>query len=240
MKQIIVNNIRTSYYITETGKCYNNNTGKYLQGQIGKNGYKSFMITLPDGSKKRCYAHRLVAQHFIPNPQNKKEVNHIDGDKLNNNVENLEWTTAKENQQHAINKELRTFKHIFCFDKNKKLVAEYKNIKEAAKAVHGSESIILQEVHKEVKTLSLGFYWSYENVLGEVKNYSNTGKAKEVFQYDLDGKFITSYPSTGIAAKAIGANNGSHIGECCRGKIKTYKGFKWRYADDIVSTSTEM
>ena len=47
------------------------------------------------------------------------------------------------------------------------------------------------------------------------------------------------YPSTGIAAKAIGVNSGSHIGECCRGKIKNYKGYIWRYVEDIVSPSDE-
>lgn len=235
MKQVIINNIRTSYYITETGKCFNNNTGKYLKGQIRQyNGYLSFNLTLPDGGKKRCYAHRLVAQTFIPNPYNKKEINHIDGNKLNNNVENLEWVTPQESQHHAIETELRQFKHVYCFNKDKKLVAEYKNLAEAANAVHGSKSIIMQELQKDIKTLSLGFYWSYNNELQEVKNYTNLGKAKEVYQYDLSGKFIMSYPSTGAAARAIGVKNSSHIGECCRGKIKTYKGFKWCYADDIV------
>ena len=47
-----------------------------------------------------------------------------------------------------------------------------------------------------------------------------------------------NYPSTGVAAKAIGGNS-SHIGECCRGKIKTYKGFIWKYVEDIVSTTNE-
>jgi hypothetical protein len=72
-----------------------------------------------------------------------------------------------------------------------------------------------------------------------VKNYNNLGKAKEVYQYDLNGKFINSYSSTGVAARTLGLKSGSHIGECCRGKIKTYKGFIWRYAEDIVSPSGE-
>lgn len=239
MKQISINNISTSYFITEDGKCYNSITGKYLKGQIGKNGYLSYNLTLPDGNKKRCYAHRLVAIAFIKNDNIKKEVNHKDGNKLNNYVDNLEWVTSKENQQHALEKELRKFNHVFCFDKNKRLVAEYKNIKEASKAVGISLSIITQELQKDVKTLSGGFYWSKERKLSKVKNYKNTGKSKEVYQYDLNGKFIMSYPSTGLAAKAIGVKQGSHIGECCRGKIKSYKGFVWRYADDIVSPSSE-
>lgn len=239
MKQIIVNNISTWYYITEDGKCYNSKTGKYLKGQENyKNHYFSYNITLPDGSKKRLYAHRLVAQAYIPNPENKEQINHIDGNILNNHVDNLEWVTQSENQQHALELELRKFEHIYCFNKEKQLVAEYKNIPEAAKSVGISISIIQQELNKEIKALSGGFYWSRESILKETKNYPNTGKAKSVNQYDLKNKFIMNYPSTGIAAKAIGGNS-SHIGECCRRKIKTYKGFIWKYVEDIVSTTNE-
>lgn len=241
MKNIIINDISTSYYITADGKCYNSNTGKYLKGQEHyKTHYISYNLTLPDGSKKRCYAHRLVAQAYLqPQHKNQTEVNHIDGDKTNNSINNLEWVTPQENQQHALKTELRKFNHVFCFNKDKKLVAEYLTITEASSAVGISRSIILQELNKEIKTLSGGFYWSKTAELGEVKNYSNIGRSKPVNQYDLNGKFIMTYPSTGVAAKAIGIKNSSHIGECCRGKIKTYKGFIFRYVEDIVSTSGE-
>ena len=241
MKNIVIDNISTSYFITNNGKCYNRNTNKYLKGQIGKNGYLSFNLTLPNGKKKRCYAHRLVAFAYVNNnnPKLKKEVHHIDGDKTNNCYDNLEWVSSKENQIHALKHELRKFSHIFCFNTNKELVAEYSNIHEASNAVGLSVSIISQEVNKDVKTLSGGFYWSKKSILGEVKEYPNKGKSKIVYQYDKNGKFINKYASTGIAARSLGLKNSSHIGECCRGKIKTYKGFIWKYAEDIVSPSDE-
>lgn len=240
LKNIIINNISTSYYITEDGKCYNNNTGKYLKGQLNnKNGYFYYYLTLPDGTKTRQSAHRLVAKAYLSTPQKgQTEVNHIDGNKLNNCVDNLEWVSPQKNQQHAIENELRKFEHIYCFNKDKVLVAEYKNIMEASRATKISKSIIQQEVNKEIKTLSGGFYWSKLSILGKTKNYSNLGKSKPVNQYTLEGKYITTYSSTGVAAKAIHGNH-SHIGECCRGKIKSYKGFVWKYIEDIVSPSDE-
>ena len=241
MKNIIIDNISTSYFITEDGKCYNSITNKYLKGQENyKNHYFSYNLTMPDGSKKRCYAHRLVANAYLEPPAAQyTQINHKDGNKLNNCIDNLEWVTPQENAQHAIKAQLRKFEHVFCFNKDKKLVAEYLTISEASKAVGLSPTIIFQELNKNIKTLSGGFYWSREKEIGETKNYTNNGKSKSVNQYDLKGKFIMSYPSTGTAARAIGANNGSHIGECCRGKIKQYKGFIWRYVEDIVSTSNE-
>lgn len=66
-----------------------------------KTHYDSFGLCV--GNKSKCFMlHRVLAIHFIPNPENKKEVNHIDGNKSNNSLENLEWVTASENIYHGL------------------------------------------------------------------------------------------------------------------------------------------
>lgn len=78
-----------------------------MRGQllkISKNDFGYCSVSLTDSLHvpKSYLVHRLVAQAFLPNPDNKPEVNHIDGNKSNNNVQNLEWATRMENQHHAI------------------------------------------------------------------------------------------------------------------------------------------
>ena len=71
------------------------------------------IVTLfKNGGQSNFYYHRLVAAAFIPNPEGKKEVNHIDGDKLNNRVKNLEWSTRSENAQHAYDTGLMTGREV--------------------------------------------------------------------------------------------------------------------------------
>jgi len=70
------------------------------------NGYCQVELCL-NGIRKKHLLHRLVAINFIPNPNNKPQINHIDGNKKNNSIENLEWSTRSENQLHSIKLGLR-------------------------------------------------------------------------------------------------------------------------------------
>ena len=74
--------------------------GKVLHPDIAQNGY--YRITLSkNGKRKQVYLHRLLAEHFIDNPNDLPQINHKDGNKLNNNINNLEWCTVQENTIHA-------------------------------------------------------------------------------------------------------------------------------------------
>lgn len=83
--------------------------GKILKGDISNKGYKRVHVS-NNGQNYKLYHHQLVAQTFIPNPENKPCVNHIDGNKLNNKVDNLEWCTHSENLKHAYAIGLRSSK----------------------------------------------------------------------------------------------------------------------------------
>lgn len=101
MVQLIIDNIVTDYEIDEAGNIFSKKSNKILSGHIENTGYKSVCLTV--NKKKKNYAiHRLVAQTFIPNPDNLPIVNHKDGNKINNKIENLEWVNQSQNRQHAV------------------------------------------------------------------------------------------------------------------------------------------
>ena len=99
-----------NYAISNLGEVLSYKRGywKRLKPYLGKNGY--CYVNLSNEAKvTHKYIHRLVAEAFLENPERKTVVNHIDGDKSNNNVENLEWVTFQENSKHAFDTGLVTF-----------------------------------------------------------------------------------------------------------------------------------
>lgn len=144
--------------------------GKMLSQSINKYGYYQ-VVLYKNGKKYNKLVHQLVAKAFIPNPQNKPTVNHIDGIKTRNIVNNLEWATQKEQQWHSIN--ILGHKHIIsqkCRDCRKYKTQQkrversdgmkFNSIKEAANGNKSLRKHIL-EVCKGKRIYAGGYSWKY-------------------------------------------------------------------------------
>lgn len=94
-----------NYYVNPRGQIFNSKGVEKKQSK-NMNGY-SVVVLYKDNKRTTKSVHRLVVNAFIPNPNNKPEVNHIDGNKNNNEISNLEWNTRRENQLHAYAHNLR-------------------------------------------------------------------------------------------------------------------------------------
>ena len=90
-----------NYLVYDDGRVYSNISHKFLKPDVDKIGYMQVSLFDENRKKIREKVHRLVAKYFLRNDMNFPQVNHKDGDKSNNNVENLEWCTAYHNNKHA-------------------------------------------------------------------------------------------------------------------------------------------
>lgn len=138
--------------------------------QCNIDGYKDVRLTPDDDNfehnkRNRYLVHRLVAMAFLENPENKKTVNHIDGNKQNNNLENLEWASYSENNQHAYNESLKTdnIKLVAINILNNQLLDFYISINEASRKTEINKNTIREmlkdgHVYKNIKFFTLEDY----------------------------------------------------------------------------------
>ena len=146
------------YSISKNGDIFSNYKNIYLKQYIDGKGYK-FVRLKKNGRYYNKKVHRLIADAFIPNEHNKPQVNHIDGDKTNNNISNLEWCTASENQIHRCRVLKKIWsKKIMCVETG----VIYNSIKEAAKSVGVSPSkISCVANNKKYRHTSAGYHWEF-------------------------------------------------------------------------------
>jgi len=207
-----------------------------LRQQKARDGYMHMPINY-NGHKRAYPAHRIVAQAFIPNPNNYPHINHKDGNKQNNYVDNLEWVTPSMNQNHSV--KIGTFtprkppyKPVGKFDKDMKLLEIYENSYKAAESVDGFATKIRACCFGIIKTYKT-FVFKFVDENGNILTPKKEGGKKAVNQYDKDGNFIRRYDTIKQASLDVGVNSNQIV--CCCKKRKYFKtggGYIWEYADN--------
>ena len=165
-----------NYLVSNDGRKKNNKSQRVLKLKINKYGYATVCL-FKDGLRKYLQVHRLVATAFLENKTIiKNQVNHKDGNKLNNNIKNLEWVTASENQLHSYKNGLQRKKYksenqsakmINQFDKNGKYLQKWGSIIEASIYYKPSKTKLNTAIGNIWKSLNgiqksaYGFIWRY-------------------------------------------------------------------------------
>lgn len=209
------------YTINEHGEIYSLLSNKYLSRCADSHGYPLVVLCTETGKRKTCKVHRLVALHFIPNPNNLPVINHIDGNKLNSLVSNLEWCTHQHNAQHAVDMGLSS-------PTGREQVLTDERL--AACQMAYDHGIPIKEL-TILYGVSRGAIEDYINFGTESRQLHITNGIKarshKINQFTLDGLFIREWESMSQAARELEINQGS-ISNACRGRIKTAGGYRWQ------------
>ena len=150
------------YEISSDGQVYSHKSNKILSPNKSKKGYLQVSL-YNNGKERKKLIHRLVAEAFITNPDNLPEVNHIDENKHNNNISNLEWCTRLYNMNYGTRNKKASealSKPIAAYTKSGELVAEYPSLTAAAEAMRVTSVAICNCLTGRAKT-SAGYIWKY-------------------------------------------------------------------------------
>lgn len=215
--------------------------GRIIRQSVDKVGYYSLHLSVKSKvSVKRV--HRIVAEAFIPNPDNFPCINHKDETRTNNSASNLEWCTHKYNTNYGTcierirNKNiLRTDMGtpIYQYSLDGSFVCRHDSISSIERSLGFSKRSIRQ-VLDGVHASSHGYIWIKSKDDDMAKRlsqwYNNPKNHHKVVQLDLAGNRITEYNSISEASRATGIDR-SNIGRCCTGDgyHKTAGGYKWEF-----------
>ena len=160
-----------NYQISNLGRVKSlnyNRTGreKIMKPRKDKDGYLKVDL-YKEGKHKTIHIHRLVAQTFLPNPNNLLEINHIDENKTNNRVDNLEFCTHQYNMNYGTRTE-KTQKPILQFSKTGEFIKKWYGVREVGRKL-GFDSSCISKCCKGKYRTAYGFIWRYEEI-NELKN----------------------------------------------------------------------
>ena len=144
---------------------YSKRTGIKLTPHIGTDGYMQVVYTTTEHKSVHQRVHTILAHCFIPNPNNYKYVNHIDSNKLNNSLDNLEWCTNSYNVKHGWHSGNRTHKnntHVIVKALSGEVIGKYTSIRKCAKELHLDRHKLARVLKGELRSDYLGYVFEYD------------------------------------------------------------------------------
>ena len=149
---------RGFYEVSNLGRVRNSKTLKILNGSITTNGYVMYHLRL---ESEHMLGHRLVALVYIKNTEDKPQVNHINGVKIDNRVENLEWATALENMVHSFENNLQSKKlqDIYCFTLEGTFVDKYYSSGDVSRRSDFDGDTVLRACKNS--HIAYGLWWTF-------------------------------------------------------------------------------
>ena len=215
--------------VSSFGRVKINNLEK--KGYLNKNGYRSVRT-----NNKNYRIHRLVAQAFIPNPENKPDINHINGIKHDNRVKNLEWCTQRENVMHALENNLRKDRYpISILNIESKEITNFKLLKDCARFLGVSQDAILSKIKSSERFPLNGKYTLLvdSDFINRIKHPLRNNNIP-IFCYDhVSNKFLKFISAAEMAYET--RMNSYTVREACSKKVDVYYigGYSFSYMQDF-------
>ena len=209
------------YEVSTKGRVRNKKTNRILGGGYDNIGYRFVLLCKANSKPKQIKVHRLVALAFIPNPNKLPQVNHIDEDKLNNDVKNLEWVTASQNQRHSAHQRSCKVKQL---DKCGNLIKVWDSIMQIERETGYNQSYIIQCCKGKYKH-AYGFRWEYVDT-----NFQRVMN-RPVAALTKDRELVAEYRSVAEASRCLKISY-TQIYLCLNGKLKSTHGLKFIYIDN--------
>lgn len=222
----------THHTISVDGTVTNTKTNRIKKQWLGANGYYHVDIH-ENGYARKVAIHRLIAEHFIINPDTKRTVNHIDGNKLNNDLSNLEWATDAENMQHAYDTGLQPYRRNYTLQDYEEFlhrVLAGTSITSLSKLVN--QSLTQLSLHIKEAAVRLDLLGSYTNALKLQKSIQQRNSKRVTVAIDMidltSGDILKSFEKVKDAMRYLNKSSSGPISNVLNGRQKSAFGYFWK------------